>query len=160
MSRSGYSEDCEQWSLIRWRGAVNSALRGRRGQAFLQEMREALDALPEKKLCAHDLQREDGMCCAIGAVGKTRGIDLTNVDAEWATDSGKLTELFDIADAMVREIEFINDDDGPWWTQKKGESIDDYYARMDEERWRRVSKWVDEQIASTAHDEQREPSDA
>jgi hypothetical protein len=37
MSRSGYSDDLENWSLIRWRGAVASAIRGRRGQAFLRE---------------------------------------------------------------------------------------------------------------------------
>ncbi|KGC50992.1 hypothetical protein DO66_5867 [Burkholderia pseudomallei] len=36
MSRSGYSDDCGGWSLIRWRGAVNSAIKGARGQKFLR----------------------------------------------------------------------------------------------------------------------------
>lgn len=35
MSRSGYSDDCYGWELICWRGAVNSAIKGKRGQSFL-----------------------------------------------------------------------------------------------------------------------------
>lgn len=42
MSRSGYTDDCDdQWALIRWRGAVNSAIKGKRGQ---QALRGRLDA--------------------------------------------------------------------------------------------------------------------
>lgn len=44
MSRSGYNDDCDGWALIRWRGAVNSAINGKRGQAFLRELVAALDA--------------------------------------------------------------------------------------------------------------------
>jgi len=60
MSRSGYSDDCEDnWSWICWRGAVKSAIRGKRGQAFLRETLAALDALPERKLIAKDLIKTD-----------------------------------------------------------------------------------------------------
>jgi hypothetical protein len=45
MSRSGYSDDCSGRELVLWRGAVASALRGRRGQAFLRELVDALDAV-------------------------------------------------------------------------------------------------------------------
>ena len=76
MSRSGYSVDgdLDHWQLIRWRGAVNSAMNGKRGQAFLRELLDALDALPEPKLIDHDLVRYDGstdtnLFCALGAVG-------------------------------------------------------------------------------------------
>lgn len=57
MSRSGYSEDYDgdHWDLIRWRGAVASSIRGKRGQAFLREALAALDAMPEKKLITGDL---------------------------------------------------------------------------------------------------------
>ncbi|ENQ7660184.1 hypothetical protein ACEQOL_006537 [Pseudomonas aeruginosa] len=41
MSRSGYCDDLDNWSLICWRGAVSSAIKGKRGQAFLIELREA-----------------------------------------------------------------------------------------------------------------------
>ena len=36
MSRSGYSDDCETMGL--WRGAVERAIYGKRGQTFLREM--------------------------------------------------------------------------------------------------------------------------
>lgn len=120
MSRSGYTDDCDGWGLIMWRGQVASAIRGKRGQAFLREMRDALDALPEKKLCYHDLQRPDGACCAIGAVGRARGIDMTDMDPEDATESGRLSEMFDIANQLVKEIEFENDEcDRHWYAALK-----------------------------------------
>ena len=50
MSRSGYTDECDGWEFVRWRGAVNSAIRGKRGQAFLNEMVTALDAMQEKRL--------------------------------------------------------------------------------------------------------------
>lgn len=94
MSRSGYTDDGDNWELIKWRGQVASAIRGKRGQAFLRELRDALDALPEKKLCYHELQRKDGACCAIGAVGRARGIDMTDLDPEDATESGRRDAVF------------------------------------------------------------------
>ncbi len=115
MSRSGYSEDGTEWELICWRGAVKAAIRGKRGQVFLHEFRDALDALPDKKLCHHDLQRPDGACCAIGAVGKARGIDMTEMDPDYASESGELSKMFNIANAMVREIEYENDECEPFW---------------------------------------------
>lgn len=69
MSRSGYTEDCDGWQLIMWRGAVASALRGKRGQAFLKEMLAAFDALPEKKLTQNTLEK-DGAVCALGRSAK------------------------------------------------------------------------------------------
>lgn len=83
MSRSGYSDDIDdQWSWICWRGAVASAIRGVRGQSFLQEMFRAMESLPEKKLIADELATADGAVCAIGAVGRNRGIDMENIDPE------------------------------------------------------------------------------
>lgn len=35
MSRSGYTDDCDGWQLIMYRGAVASAIRGARGQRLL-----------------------------------------------------------------------------------------------------------------------------
>jgi hypothetical protein len=81
MSRAQYSEDIDGWELIRWRGAVAKAIKGKRGQAFLREMLIALDALPDKRLIARELEK-DGEVCAIGSVGKARGIDLSTVDPE------------------------------------------------------------------------------
>jgi hypothetical protein len=106
MSRSGYTEDCDGWALIRWRGAVESAIRGRRGQAFFKDLLAALDALPEKRLIAHELEK-DGEVCAIGALGKQRGIDMAEIDPE---DHDRVASVFGIAPALAAEIVYMNDE--------------------------------------------------
>ena len=63
MSRHGYADDLaddDPLAYGQWRGRVASAIRGRRGQAFLREMRAALDAMPDKRLIATALVDEDG----------------------------------------------------------------------------------------------------
>jgi len=107
MSRSGYSDELDQWDLIRWRGAVASALRGRRGQAFLQEMLAALDALPNQRLIIGEIQDASGDVCALGSVSLSRGIDPNDIDIENNED---VAEVFGIAKAMVCEIEYMNDE--------------------------------------------------
>lgn len=106
MSRSGYSDDVDGWDLIRWRGAVASAIRGKRGQAFLREMLAAMDALPEKKLIAHELE-QGGAVCAIGSVGRARGMDMTGIDVE---DHTKVAAVFGLPHSLVCEIVFENDE--------------------------------------------------
>jgi hypothetical protein len=107
MSRSGYYEyDEDDWANIRWRGAVVSAIRGRRGQALLREMLAALDALEGKRLIAGDLVR-DGEVCALGAVGKSRGLSMDDVDPQ---DLERVAGIFGIAPALATEIAYMNDD--------------------------------------------------
>ena len=107
MSRSGYSDECDDhWRYIMWRGAVSSALRGARGQAFLREMVSALDAMPDKVLATEELQH-DGAFCALGVVGAARGVNLSRINTEsWA----QLAETFGLSQAMAREIMFENDE--------------------------------------------------
>lgn len=107
MSRSGYSDECDGWDLIRWRGAVTSAMRGRRGQAMLRELVEALDALPEKRLVASALTTPDGDCCALGALGMARGLDLGPIDPE---DRAAVAHAFGVAEALAAEVMFENDE--------------------------------------------------
>lgn len=54
-----------------WWQAVKNALRGRKGQAVLRELREALLALPEKRLI-EGFVACDGEVCAIGALAAHR----------------------------------------------------------------------------------------
>lgn len=139
MSRSGYVDDMEdQWALIRWRGAVTSAIRGKRGQAFLREMLAALDALPEKRLIAHELE-QDGEVCALGSVGKARSLDMSQVDPE---EYEQVCELFGIPEALAREIEYVNDE----WPG---------YRDSDEERFQTVRKWIVSQLSEVKS--QQEP---
>lgn len=125
MGRSGYSEDCDGWELIRWRGAVASAIRGKRGQAFLHELIAALDALPEKRLIAHQLEA-DGQVCALGSVGKTRQLDMSTIDP---CETDEVAAKFGISEALVKEIAFINDNDFG-------------YNQSPEERFAEVRKWA------------------
>lgn len=133
MSRSGYSDDIEQWSLIRWRGAVASAIRGRRGQAFLKELLTALDALLEKRLIAQELE-EDGAVCALGSVGKARGLDMSRLDPE---DHESVAAAFNIPHALACEIMWENDD-GTWRHETP------------EGRYERVRAWVVKNIREPA----------
>lgn len=153
MSRSGYIDDCEdQWSWICWRGAVKSAIRGKRGQAFLRETLAALDAMPERKLIAHDLiklprqverwkqqgiwfwdiETELESVCALGAVGVARNIDMTGVDPE---DNEAVAVLFGIPHALACEIMYMNDE--AWW------------RATPEERFIKMRAWIVGEIRDT-----------
>lgn len=134
MSRSGYSDSLDNWDLIRWRGAVASAMRGKRGQAFLREMLAALDALPEKKLIAHELQNEAGEVCAIGSVGRARGMDMKGIDVDEPACVGS---AFGIPRALAAEIEWENDE--ATWRGRE----------TPEERFGRVRQWVAAQISKS-----------
>jgi hypothetical protein len=140
MSRSGYNE-CDGWELIRWRGQVASAIKGKRGQAFLRELVAALDAVPGKRLIANSFQTETGEVCALGAVGRARDALMTDLGPdEWGEiDRDKVADRFDIAMAMAAEIMWVNDDS-------------DYYPRAietPEQRWARVRAWAVKQIHVT-----------
>lgn len=141
MSRSGYS-DCidDNWALIRWRGAVNSAIRGRRGQAALRELAEAMDAMPVKELIAHELQAE-GKYCTLGVLGAARGLDMSKVDTE---DREAVAKLFGLAEAMVAEIFFENDEWETFWPKPGLDQA---------QRWRRMRGWVESQIISEGSNE-------
>lgn len=131
MGRSGYSDDCDGWALIRWRGAVSSALRGRRGQEFLVDLRDALDAMPEKRLIADELQA-NGCYCTLGVIGAKRGIDMSGLNPY---DREAVSQKFGIAEAMAAEIVYENDE-GNW------------NSETPEQRWTRMRKWVGQQIAA------------
>ena len=133
MSRSNYHDDGDNWDLIRWRGAVKSALRGRRGQALLHDLATALDALPEKKLVDGFVRCEDGVC-ALGAVAQYRGVDVSDFEDQDPDyfDSESLAGRLDIADALCREVMYVNDDD---WCPMTPEA-----------RWRKVRDWVERQL--------------
>lgn len=128
MSRSNYSEDIDGWDLVRWRGAVNSAIKGKRGQTLLKEMAIALEAMPVKRLIADELNSKDEEVCALGAVAKYKSLKVDDVDPHRPE---QVSAVFNIADALVREIAFENDE---------------YYDEMPEERYRRMKTWVMEHI--------------
>ena len=133
MSRSGYNEGCDnEWSLIMYRGAVASGIRGKRGQAFLREMLTAMDAMPEKQLIAHELEM-DGQVCAIGSVGQARGLDMSTLNPE---EPEQIAGAFGISEALAREIVYENDE--TFWG-------DD----TPEQRFRRMRNWIVKNLKDT-----------
>lgn len=153
MSRSGYSDDCDGWALIRWRGAVTSAIRGRRGQQALREIGQALDALPEKSLAAGSLVTADGEFCTLGALGRFRGLPLGDIDPE---DRDAVAAAFGIPEALAAEIMHLNDEYIDDWTfaevemcgpLRPGEYRPRTFRRVQvprapERRWHHMREWV------------------
>jgi hypothetical protein len=147
VSRAGYSDDCDMdgYPSAFWRGAVLSAIRGKRGQSFLMELLASLDALPEKKLASNSFTR-GGEICALGSVAVRRGIDVSAFEPhpdEWGcedeVDAAALSNTFGIAPALVREIMYENDEGS-------------YCDETPEQRFERVRRWVVKQIAGGAND--------
>lgn len=168
MSRSGYVDDMDVDDALahgRWRAQVASATRGKRGQKLLRDLLSALDAMPEKRLVAYELEissaaddkraqswvklfddpaaadryrkhivekrpaeYKEGDVCALGALGRVRGLDMTNLDPD---EYEGVAAAFDVASPLAREIVFMNDE-GPHETP--------------EQRWQRMRKWVAAQI--------------
>ena len=138
MSRSSYTDDCSNWDIIKWRGMVASAIRGKRGQAFLQRLGFLMDKMPIKGLIKEAVVDDEGCCCALGVVGiKTipleqfwREMDPME-DPEWSAEM--MGRIFNISEVLVREIQYINDDRGP-------------HDESPAQRWERVRNWVEENI--------------
>ena len=129
MSRSGYCDDWgenQQITMINWRGAVLSALRGKRGQKFLRELLAAMDSMEEKQLEAEELVTPTGACCTLGVVAKARGIDVSEIDPQ---DSRRVGEVLGIANAMVCEVVYMNDEAA--WGGETGHA-----------RFQRMRAWV------------------
>ena len=161
MSRAGYCDDIDDpLAEGRWRAAVRSAMRGKRGQAFLREALAALDAMPDKRLVREHLVFDGfqprwrdgdevivggdvltdrtgaimpmGSVCLLGAVGQSRGMDMSKLDPD---DMETVAPTFGIADAMAREIVYWNDEGG-------------LYGETPEHRWQRMREWVASSIRS------------
>src|SRR6185312_15322735 len=149
MSRSGYGEYDPQdtYDVLaqgRWVAMLRSALRGKRGRKFLTDLRDALDALPVKRLIHSELVTADGNVCAIGSVGVRRGVDMSPLlrpadcdPDEWAENweceanerAEALGSMFDIAPCLAQEVMYQNDEAS-------------YHNETPEQRWIRVRKWV------------------
>jgi len=157
MSRSGYVDDCEDpLALGRWRAQVKSAIRGKRGQAFLRELAAAMDAMPIKELIAEELINDDGQCCTIGVVCKARGIDVGKIDHEEPEEVGNAVG---IARQLAAEIEYENDEIGYRFVKVFEDKPPGHHwhpgfrwDRAEEtpaERWQRMREWVARQLIFT-----------
>ena len=126
MSRSGYDDGDGSWQWIMYRGSVKSAIRGKRGQKLLTDLVEAMDSMETKELVTGVLENAYGQVCALGAVGTERGIDMIGIDED---DYNEVSEVFDIAKALAREIVFVNDECGR-------------HKETPAQRWTRLRTWA------------------
>lgn len=133
MSRSGYSDDCDNYGL--WRGAVKRATEGCWGQHLLTQLRDALDAMPVKRLIADAIKDEHGEVCALGALDP----NITSYEAE------ELAKHFKIARALAAEIVYMNDEYGQYRDRDE----------TPEQRWIRMRAWVNDQIQPHGKTEER-----
>jgi hypothetical protein len=170
MSRSGYSDEGDHWDMIRWRGAVKSAMRGKRGQAFLRELRDTLDAMPEKRLVSGAFRRDTpeivpktvwkndgGMqqeivnierppgVCTIGSVLVGRGMD----DSKLGQLNSAIEQTYgsELSEIVAKELGIA-----PALVAEVMYMNDEYTYDPDkekpEDRWQRIRDWVEKQLSS------------
>lgn len=133
MSRSGYHDDCDDdGTLWLYRQAVANAMKGKRGQQLMRDLVSALDAMPVKRLISGQLE-EGGEVCALGSVGKLRGIPMEPFDPYEPLEYDELAKAFDVAPSLAREVMYENDE-GAWKMETP------------EQRFERVRQWAVENL--------------
>ena len=175
MSRSGYTDDMDDpLAHGRWRQAVKRSLEGKRGQALLADLLQALDAMPDKRLYPGSFATPEGEFCTLGVLGAKRGTRMDDlVDEDWC-DTAVVGQRFGIAPAMAAEIMYLNDEyfaDTRKWVDveicgpmrpyypdwgKHTRSVNVSNDNHPQERWQRMRAWVVENLA--AHQATKEPS--
>lgn len=155
MSRSGYVDDFgvdDALALGRWRAAVNSAIRGKRGQAFLREFIADLDAMPEKKLIADSFaDNATGDVCSLGVVFAARKLEQPSYDPDsgddWEVGEDAAARL-NIAGALAHEIIYLNDEGSIGTYEETGDPTKPrrYVPESPEQRWRRMRRWAERHL--------------
>lgn len=167
MSRSGYSDDYDDlFALAGWRQAVNRAVQGKRGQAFLRGLLNTLDTMPDKRIFAGSFATQDGEFCTLGAHAARLGTKTDDLgDAEDGCDTEVVGQRFGIARAMAAEIMYLNDEhlvhEWKWVEREFCGPVRPYYPDFGKhtvsvrvhnddhaaERWRAMRAWVEENLA-------------
>lgn len=167
MSRSGYTEDIDDvLAYGRWRAAVLSATRGRRGQVLLKQLVDALDEMPDKRLYPGSFATAEGEFCALGALAAARGIKTDDLGDEEDCDPREVGDRFDIARALAAEIMFMNDEAisciravtveicgpmRPHWPDRgrHGRTVIVPDPEHPQKRWRAMRAWAERHLADS-----------
>ena len=112
------------WPRICYAGALASATRGKKGQAFFKELLAALDAMPVKKLITSELQCPDGSC-ALGVFGKSRGLDMSKFEPD---DYYMISRRLKVNEKIIDNVAWMNDEM--------------YGRQTPEERFVKMREWV------------------
>lgn len=168
MSRSGYIDDSEDHlAQGRWRQAVKRAIEGKRGQAMLRELLQALDAMEDKRLYPGSFATADGEFCTLGALGAQRGTKMDDLGDEDDCEPAMVAKRFGIAPALAAEIMYLNDEYAvdcwkwvdvvicgpmppyhfaPYGHKKHERSVRVPNENHPQERWERMRDWVVKQL--------------
>jgi hypothetical protein len=166
MSRSGYTDDNDDpLAAGRWRQAVKRALEGKRGQALLRELVEALDAMEDKRLYPGSFATADGEFCALGALAAKRGTKVDDLgDEDDGCNTDQVGQRFGIAPAMAAEIMYLNDEYladcyrwvdveicgpvRPYWPEygRHTRTVRVHNDGHPAERWQRMRAWAVEHL--------------
>lgn len=143
-----YDEDFDNQSLLFWANCER-ALKGKRGQQALRELREAMLALPEPCLISGRLADEKGGVCAVGALIVKKRVE-------------KGEERRAVIDELAQKLTDNDDYMGADVTATAGTSIgltyalayrlaylndEDYANYSPEERYNAVLRWIDGALA-------------
>lgn len=158
MSRSCYTDDCGQ-TLGLFRANVDRSIAGKLGQARLRELRDALVALPEKRLAADVFAPKLGEACALGVWAQSHVADAEAVarfDGD-DHDTARLLKPYHWPKLVVLETIYENDRTkyiyeehlgphrSPWeYRDERGWPLRRARLETDEERYTRVLAWVNE----------------
>lgn len=125
--------------------ATKNALKGKRGQAALKELEEALLAMPEKRLIEGGLCDNAGGVCAVGAMAvhrqvkaglMTREDAMTMIATKYGDDFHATLEVgrevLGLLGCVAVEFAYVNDEEA--------------CASTPEDRYDIVLNWVREQI--------------
>ena len=134
MSRLEYHDCYDVDDMLRSYAFEHNARRaaeGKKGQAVLRELRDALRALPHKRLIAGDwLDVETGDVCALGALAKARGVAASEMPDEYEDGAEAARDLLGIVYPLAFTIIEANDE-----------------ARVTpEQRYELVLEWVERRI--------------
>jgi hypothetical protein len=141
----------DMWGYVRYRGALRNAIKGKRGQAFLKELLEAIEALPEKKLAVGAFRDRDGCASALGALALKRGHSPDELAGFHYMTPDQLARFFGIQPVLIRHIVHMHDVEIPFICAYRHNNItleieDDEETRA--EAWRDMHNWLNRSIVT------------
>ena len=102
---------------------------------MLRDLATALDAMPVKELASGTWAEIDGPACALGVLGRARGLEseMSALDPDNDQSAEKVAQMLRISPTLARLIVWEND-----------EGL--YLNETPAMRWQRIRKWVDRHI--------------
>lgn len=142
MNRSNYDDDLDEATINLYRGNVDRALAGKRGQRFLRDLANAMDAMEPKELIDQEMQDDMGRMCATGIALQYRGFN----PRTHSSDPDRISDTLGIAHCLAVETLYINDE-----AYHHRVRLSDYgKPETPAQRWTRVRAWVDEHLMEPA----------